>query len=191
MTIVYIHGATASGASFNYLREHLAASEELVLEYDSEHGFFKNLERMYNDLSCKKGKLFFVGHSLGGIYCLSLANYFPARVLGGVTISTPYGGSEIASFAKYFAPFSVLLKEITPYSKPIQHAKNVIIPKNWTNIVTTKGNSPWIPGDNDGVVTVESQRFHKDIQLLDLHTNHYEVLMHPETVKILKEKIPK
>lgn len=191
MTIVYIHGATASGASFNYLREHLAVSQELVLEYDSEHGFFKNLERMYDTLMSKKGKLFFVGHSLGGIYCLSLANYFPARVLGGVTISTPYGGSEIASFAKYFAPFSVLLKEITPYSKPIQHAKQVLIPKNWTNIVTTKGNSPWIPGDNDGVVTVDSQRYHKDITLIDLHTNHYEVLMHPETVKVLREKIPK
>lgn len=191
MTIVYIHGATASGASFNYLREHMPNRQDLLLEYDSEQGFFKNLEHMYDKLTKIKGKLFFIGHSLGGIYCLSLANYFPAKVLGGVTISTPYGGSEIASFAKYFAPFSVLLKEITPYSKPITHAKQIAIPNNWTNIITTKGNSPWIPGDNDGVVTVDSQRYHKTMNLIDLNTNHYEVLMHPDTIKIIQEKIPK
>ena len=190
MTIVYIHGATASGASFNYLREHITAGKELVLEYDSENGFFKNLESMYNTLMSTKGKLFFIGHSLGGIYCLSLANYFPAKVVGGVTISTPYGGSEIASFAKYFAPFSILLKEITPYSKPIAHVKQIIVPTNWTNIITTKGNSPWIPGDNDGVVTVDSQRYHKNMNLMELKTNHYEVLMHPETINIIKEKLP-
>lgn len=191
MTIVYIHGATASGASFNYLREHLPPAQDILLEYDSEQGFFKNLEHMYDKLTKIKGKLFFIGHSLGGIYCLSLANYFPAKVIGGVTISTPYGGSEIASFAKYFAPFSVLLKEITPYSKPIAHAKQIAIPNNWTNIITTKGNSPWIPGDNDGVVTVDSQKYHKSMNLIDLNTNHYEVLMHPDTVKIIQEKIPK
>jgi pimeloyl-ACP methyl ester carboxylesterase len=190
MTIVYIHGATASGGSFNYIREHILVPS-IVLEYESEDGFFNNLKHMYEKLIHVKGNLFFVGHSLGGIYCLSLADHFKEKTSGGVTISTPYGGSEIASFAKYFAPFSILLKEITPYSNPISYAKKLPVPANWTNIVTTKGNSPWIPGANDGVVTIESQRYHKGMNLVDMHTNHYEVIIHPDTIKILEEKIIK
>ena len=186
MKIVYIHGATATGASFNYIKEHLPA-DSITLEYESENGFFDNLQKMSEQLA-KEKKLFFVGHSLGGIYCLSLADFFKNKTLGGVTISTPYGGSEIASFAKYFAPFSILLKEITPYSKPISHAKKLAVPTNWTNIVTTKGNSPWIPGSNDGVVTIDSQRYHQNMNLVDMYTNHYEVLIHPETVQLIKNK---
>jgi pimeloyl-ACP methyl ester carboxylesterase len=188
MKIVYVHGATATGASFNYIKEHLNV-DSITLEYESENGFFNNLQTMSEQLA-KEKKLFFIGHSLGGIYSLSLADFFKDKTLGGVTISTPYGGSEIASFAKYFAPFSILLKEITPYSKPISHAKNLAVPNNWTNIVTTKGNSPWIPGSNDGVVTVDSQRYHHaTMNIVEMHTNHYEVLIHPDTIKILEQKI--
>ena len=189
MTIVYIHGATATGASFNYIRNHVACPD-ILLEYDSEAGFFHNLKQMYVTLHDTDDDLFFIGHSLGGIYCLCLAEHFKQRTKGGLTISTPYGGSEIASFAKFFAPFSTLLKEITPVSAPIEHAKNIKITCPWTNIVTTRGSSPWIPGANDGVVTIESQR-RKNTELLDLHTNHYEVLIHPETIKHILDRLPK
>lgn len=190
MTTVYIHGATATGASFNYLRDHIPGTD-VVLEYNSEDGFFHNLKAMHEKLRhTVTDNLFFIGHSLGGIYCLSLADHFKDQTAGGVTISTPYGGSEIASFAKFFAPFSTLLKEITPVSEPIEHAKRIQVKHPWTNIVTTRGNSPWIPGANDGVVTVDSQRANKNMQLIDLHTNHYEVLIHPDTVKIIQSKLP-
>ena len=44
--------------------------------------------------------MFFVAHSLGGIYSLHLANAIPKQVLGAVTLSTPYGGAEVAEFAQ-------------------------------------------------------------------------------------------
>lgn len=188
MMNVYIHGATATGQSFNYIRD-IIRGKDIVLEYDSESGFFNNLDRLSEELADTVDQLFFVGHSLGGIYSLSLADRFAARTMGGVTISTPYGGSEIASFLKFFVPFNRLLKEIGPNSRPILHARDITVSVPWCNIVTTRGNSPWIAAPNDGVVTVESQRQHEGFDYIDLEVNHYEVLMDPETVQIIRNRM--
>ena len=188
MLTVYIHGATASATSFNYIRD-IIRGEDLTLEYDSENGFQNNLEEMSKILSRKKTyNLFFVGHSLGGIYALSLAERFMKRTRGGVTISTPYGGSEIAPFLKHFVPFNRLLKEIGPNSEPILHCQEIELSIPWCNIVTTRGNSPWITGPNDGVVTLASQRCHDGFEYINIATNHYEVLMDPETVNIINDR---
>ena len=181
---IYIHGATATGQSFNYIRD-IIRGKSMVLEYDSEAGFFNNLDRLSEEIAVTSDRLFFVGHSLGGIYSLSLAKRFESRTLGGVTISTPYGGSEIAPFLKYFVPFNRLLKEIGPTSKPILHARDIELSVPWCNIVTTRGNSPWIATPNDGVVTVESQKLHSGFDYIEIAVNHYEVLLDPEVVQII------
>jgi hypothetical protein len=60
----------------------------------------------------------------------------------------------------------------------------------WTNIVTVKGNSPWVPSPNDGVVTVSSQRHHdQGMELIELDYNHYEVVLGDQVVDIIKERI--
>jgi pimeloyl-ACP methyl ester carboxylesterase len=189
MLTVYIHGATATAQSFNYIRNSIKG-QDLLLEYDSENGFQNNLDQMSETIAQHPAEnLFFIGHSLGGIYSLSLAEIFSNRVLGGTTISTPYGGSEVAPFLKYFVPFNRLLKEIGPTSPPIVHAAEIELSVPWCNIVTTRGNSPWIATPNDGVVTVESQRKHLGFDYIDVAANHYEVLMDPETVLIVKARI--
>jgi pimeloyl-ACP methyl ester carboxylesterase len=189
MLTIYIHGATATAQSFNYIRNSVKGPD-LLLEYDSENGFQNNLAAMSKSIAEYPNQaLFFIGHSLGGIYALSLAEIFAQRVLGGITISTPYGGSEVAPFLKYFVPFNKLLKEIGPTSPPIVHAAEIILSVPWCNIVTTRGNSPWISMPNDGVVTVESQRKHLGFDYIDVAANHYEVLMDPETVFIVQARI--
>jgi hypothetical protein len=50
MIIVYIHGASATGESFNYIREHLKHKDEYMIEYGSNHGFHNNLESMKDQL---------------------------------------------------------------------------------------------------------------------------------------------
>jgi pimeloyl-ACP methyl ester carboxylesterase len=188
MLTVFIHGATATAQSFNYIRE-LLRCQDLALEYDSENGFHNNLDEMSEILAKKKkDNLFFVGHSLGGIYALSLAERFEQRTLGGLTISTPYGGSEIAPFLKHFVPFNRLLKEIGPDSEPIRHCAEITLSVPWCNIVTTRGNSPWIGLPNDGVVSLESQRSLSGIDLIELSSNHYEVLMDNECVQIIQQR---
>jgi predicted alpha/beta hydrolase family esterase len=190
MKIVYVHGASATSESFNYIRQSISDSADIVINYDSRNGFEKNLEDM-KQLLIDEEKIFFVAHSLGGIYCLHLADILKNKVVGAVTLSTPYGGAEIADVAKYFLPYSRLLKDIGPNSYAMKHSRNIKKLPPWTNVVTTKGSAPWVPGKNDGVVTIASQMFRDDImELIELDYNHYEVVLSDRVVKIIQERLP-
>ena len=163
----------------------------MVLNYDSGNGFKQNLAHMQTELETVDN-IFFVAHSLGGIYALHLANLIPEQVLGAVTLSTPYGGAENADFAKYFLPFSRLLRDIGPASWPMRHADKIKIQHPWTNIVTVRGSAPWITGANDGIVTVASQRQHAEgMELVEIDYNHYEVVLSDRVVRLIQERLPK
>lgn len=189
MILVYIHGASATSESFNYLREHVGG-KDLVINYDSRNGFEKNLDNMLDQLSNVQN-IFFIGHSLGGIYALHLAHKMPEQVLGAVTLSTPYGGSEVADYAKFFLPFSRLMKDIGPHSWVMQQANKIKIQHPWTNIVTVKGQSPFMLESNDGVVTIASQKHHIDMELIEIDYNHYEVVLSEKVVGLIKERMNK
>ena len=188
MLLVYIHGASATSESFNYIRRQIKG-KTLLINYDSRNGFEKNLENMKELLSAQKD-MFFICHSLGGIYALHLAQEFPDQVLGAVTLSTPYGGAESADVAKYFLPYSRLLKDIGPNSWAMKKAHAFDLNRPWVNIVTTTGSAPWISAPNDGVVTIDSQCHRADImELIELECNHYEVVLNDQVIEIIKQKI--
>jgi pimeloyl-ACP methyl ester carboxylesterase len=182
-TLVYIHGASATSESFNYIRTKIGKG--IDINYDSRNGFENNLADMLLALQHTKD-IFFIAHSLGGIYSLHIANAIPKQVLGAVTLSTPYGGAEVADVAKYFLPFSRLMRDIGPNSWVMKQADKIKIQHPWTNVVTVKGQSPFIAEPNDGVVTIDSQRHHEDMELVDVDYNHYEVLQAESVVKLIK-----
>ncbi|GAC1409491.1 MAG: hypothetical protein NVSMB6_09380 [Burkholderiaceae bacterium] len=184
MHIVFIHGHGATSDSFDFLRAGLASHPATLLDYDSELGFYNNLEAMQAQLE-GLGEIFFVAHSLGGIYALHLANALGEKVVGGLTISTPYAGSQAAQLVKYLMPFNQMLRDIQPGSAPIEDANAWRIQHPWTNIVTTDGHSSFMLAANDGVVTQESMRHRRDIHLVDVHSNHFEVLVNPETLSVV------
>lgn len=191
MLIVYIHGASATAESFAYIRQFVSTATglpDIALEYNSADGFRHNIKQMYQQLD-DADSLFFISHSLGGIYSLHLANRYADRTLGGVSLSTPYGGCRQADFAKYFLPFSRLMKDIGTMSGPIVEAQQLPPPPNWTNIVTTRGDSPWIREPNDGVVTLDSMRHRDDFNLIELPANHYEVVLTKKVVTIILDQI--
>jgi len=188
MKLVYIHGASATSESFTYIRSKLGKG--IDINYDSRNGFENNLEDMTESLEEVKD-MFFVAHSLGGIYSLHLANALPKNVIGAVTLSTPYGGAEVADFAKFFLPFSRLMRDIGPSSWAMKQADRIRIQHPWTNIVTMKGQSPFISEPNDGVVTVNSMKYHTGMELVEVDYNHYEVVLSAEVVKIIKDRIDK
>lgn len=188
MKIVYIHGANATGDSFNYIRKNLRHNDEVVLEYDSANGFDNNLEMMRQQLE-NYDDIFFICHSLGGIYALYLANIYSDRVLGAVTLSTPYGGAESAEYTKHLLPFSKLLNDISPSSRPMSGSRELSVTHPWTNVVSTRGNSPWIIHPNDGVVTIKSMRCREDMVLEELDVNHYEVVLSKKTIALIKNAL--
>ena len=191
--IVYIHGASATSESFTHIRQFVRDHTEepdVVLEYHSSDGFDYNLNQMKGQLD-EAERLFFISHSLGGIYALYLANYYKETTCGGVSLSTPYGGSAEADFARYFLPFNRLMRDIGALRGPLFESRYLPAPPNWTQIVTTQGQSPWIVDPNDGVVTLKSMRFRKDFELIELPLNHYEVVLSNQVVQIILDKICK
>jgi pimeloyl-ACP methyl ester carboxylesterase len=186
MTLVYIHGASATSESFNYIRGKLGTG--IDINYDSRNGFENNLEEMKKHFSATDD-MFFIAHSLGGIYALHLANAMPDQVLGAVTLSTPYGGAEVAEYAKFFLPFSRLMRDIGPNSWAFKQADKIKIQHPWTNVVTVKGQSPFMMAHNDGVVTIASQKHHADMELIEVDYNHYEVVLADSVVDIIKQRI--
>jgi len=188
MKLVYIHGANATSESFNYIRSKIG--DGIDVNYDSRNGFENNLKDMLAQLKNIKD-IFFVAHSLGGIYALHLANAIPKQVLGAVTISTPYGGAEVADYAQYFLPFSRLMRDIGPSSWAMRQTDCIKIQHPWTNIVTLKGQSPFIIAPNDGVVTIDSMRHHADMELVEVYYNHYEVVLCDKTIRIIQERTKK
>ena len=188
MNLVYIHGANATSESFNYIKSKLGTG--LDINYDSRNGFENNLKDMQSTLQNYQN-LVFDAHSLGGIYALHLANAMPDSVKGAVTLSTPYGGAEVADYAQYFLPFSRLMRDIGPSSWVMKQASKIKIQHPWTNIVTVKGQSPFMHEPNDGVVTIASQKHHADMELVEVDYNHYEVVLSDVVVKLIKERTNK
>jgi pimeloyl-ACP methyl ester carboxylesterase len=188
MQLVYIHGASATSESFNYIKSKIG--DGIAVNYDSRNGFENNLAAIKEQIG-KTKDVFFVAHSLGGIYSLHLANAIPKQVLGAVTLSTPYGGAEVAEFAKFFLPFSRLMRDIGPSSWVMRQADRIKIQHPWTNVVTVKGQSPFMAESNDGVVTIASQKHHKDMELIEIDYNHYEVVLSDRVVDIIQERIKK
>jgi len=188
MNLVYIHGASATSDSFNFIRSKLGKG--IDINYDSRNGFKNNLAEIIEQLKDVQD-MAFIAHSLGGIYALHVANAMPTQVVGAVTLSTPYGGAEVAEYAKFFLPFSRLMRDIGPNSWAFEQADKIKIQHPWTNVVTVKGQSPFMLAHNDGVVTVDSQRHHADMELIDVDYNHYEVVLAEPVVKIIKERVKK
>jgi pimeloyl-ACP methyl ester carboxylesterase len=188
MNLVYIHGANATSESFNYIRSKIGSG--IDVNYDSRNGFENNLKDMLAQLKDVKD-LAFVAHSLGGVYALHIANALPDNVSGAVTISTPYGGAEVADYVQYFLPFSRLMRDIGPSSWAMRQADKIKIQHPWTNIVTVKGQSPFMHEPNDGVVTIASQKHHDDMELVEVEYNHYEVVLSDAVIDIIKKRIKK
>jgi hypothetical protein len=68
-------------------------------------------------------------------------------------------------------------------------AKRLPAPPCWTQVVTTRGASPWIQEPNDGVVTIESQQYRTDFELVELPLNHYEVVISNAVVDIVLDRV--
>lgn len=188
MIVVYIHGASATAESFNHIREHVSC-QDVCFEYDSKNGFAENLKIMAEKLK-EYNKVFFVAHSLGGIYALHLAEMFPNKTIGAVTLSTPYGGSRAADYVKYFLPFSRLLRDIGPNSEPMEKINKIKIKWPWCNIITTSGASPFLTEPNDGVVTIESMMHLSDkMETINVSLNHYEVVISNQVIEMINDRL--
>lgn len=186
ITLVYIHGAGASQNSLRWLQEQMGSVEydEVQLSYENENGFMNNVAHMEQALQ-GYDNLFFIAHSLGGVYAAHLAGALPDKVLGAVTMGTPYGGCKHVAALSLFWPCQ-LFNDIGQHSLPIARGLCTTLPGSWVAIVTTKGRVPWMTEDNDGVVTKKSMMAHPHTELYEVDATHHEVVLSPCTIDIIR-----
>lgn len=184
-TVVWIHGANQTSLSFEYLREKCNFSKEHCANYSSSNNFYYNLEKITEELQ-DIDTVFVIGHSMGGLYGIHLTQKI--NVVGGVSISTPFGGSLTADWAKYLIPTYPLFRDVGRRSMPVVEASKIKLDIHWTQIISTVGSVPYHFGQNDGVVTIESMNCRNDVIKIELPYNHYEIISNPQVADILKNE---
>ena len=185
---VFIHGANQSRVCWNYIIKVLELSDGdyTCIEYTSLEPFDDNLDQMTDTVKEVPDGSCFVGHSLGGIYAMHLYKHFPQKFSQAITISTPFGGSSAADYLKYISPSTRLFKDVGRKSLPITSILDLKLDIPWTQMVTVRGNSPWLRSRNDGIVTERSMTVRDDMEHVEVFANHYEVLVYDPVVETIK-----
>ena len=174
INVIWLHGANQTSLSFKYLQSKTQFSKEIMINYSSMDRFYDNLD-MITEQCQNRGPHFIIGHSMGGLYALHLTKYL--RVVGGVSISTPFRGSSTADWAKYVVPSYPLFRDIGRKSDPIKKANEIELDIPWTQIVSTAGSVPYHNGPNDGVVTLASMTNRTDMEFVEVPHTHYETMV--------------
>ena len=185
INVIWLHGANQTSLSFEYLRSKTQFTKEITVNYSSMNRFYDNLNDIVNQVQ-GNGPHFVIGHSLGGLYALHLTQYI--RVVGGVSISTPFRGSSTADWAKYMVPSYPLFRDIGRKARPVTEGHKIELNIPWTQIVSTTGSVPYHNGPNDGVVTVASMTHRSDMEHITVPHTHYEVVCSETVADIILEK---
>lgn len=178
--IFAIHGAWSSPKIFNYLKYRLGDgySWEFLNYQDQVH----NLQGIIDDVIDLSEPHHVIGHSMGGLIGLKLLS--KSWVSSLTTIATPIGGIELNMMQRYLTRSTFLL-DIADYSTLIQSIKNIKTIKPIQHIISTKGFNPFLYEENDGVVTLKSQRSVKFGKSYEIAATHTEVVMHNDTASII------
>lgn len=183
--ILYIHGAFSTKGSFNYIKEKLPKHNITFLEYNIGDDIHDVIDKCVQTLVENNKKVSIVAHSFGGIIAAVVAQKC-ALVEKVLTISSPFGGSKAADLIKWFNPHPTFTTICT--SSSVLRALNGAKPTcPIRSIITTCGQNPIFSEDNDGVVTVSSQKAWNTTDIKELEFNHFEVLMSTEIVAEIRQ----
>jgi pimeloyl-ACP methyl ester carboxylesterase len=209
--IIYVHGALSTRNSWNYIRQKLSDKLDGVEEKPAEEFIKYNLnhelsaeivEKMVEKITSlidKQGfnKLVLIGHSFGGVLSVAavreLMDYLTEKKIKPkiITLSAPFGGSEIAAVLRIMKPGSMFFKNVGHHGEFVQAFRKLKLPCKTHAFITTEGGADWMPQANDGVVTVSSQLFFENDPLITIQeakVNHFEILLSDLVVtQLLKE----
>jgi pimeloyl-ACP methyl ester carboxylesterase len=185
--IVYVHGLNCSGTIFSHLRSNLPKHTATFIEYDSAQSIEASVEAAIRVIPALK-PLTIIGHSLGGLvgHLLCTRNIASLNVEKFVSISTPFAGSGVAGILRWLYPAFHVLKDLTPNSKILKEiqASSLTIP--FLSLVSMTGNLPFISGQNDGIVTIQSQMAVSATKRVEIEANHFEAVQSQATIEEIK-----
>ena len=158
------------------------------INYTSHQPLEKSVAQV-SRLLPKNEPLILVGHSLGGIIATTIALNETHDVRKLVTLSTPFGGSKFAYWARWLISGLPVLEDLTPQSPTIVRFAENKVPCPMLSVITTGGALPWSTEPNDTIVTVASQNALKYGKKVEVKANHFEVLLHERATEVVKKFI--
>ena len=185
--VLYIHGANATPKSLSYIRKALPPHTPIEFSYDASHDLSSTIDRVVEHIT---EPMHIVSHSLGGIIAVAAAHLATkGNVKSITTISTPFGGSEAANRIGIILPFNRFINNIRTTNPVIRGVVKAGTPVPTLSIITTGGYSPFEPKENDGVVTVESQRALTNNTKVIVPYTHFEVLLDDGVAELVSKFI--
>ncbi|RYD62756.1 MAG: alpha/beta fold hydrolase [Verrucomicrobiaceae bacterium] len=181
--IWYIHGLQSTHRSFNFLKSKFPEHEYVDVMYDANESMIRLVETLVARIESQDRPLILVGHSLGGVIAAAVATR-TTKVTKVATLSSPFGGSKVASLLRWMC-MSPSLDNIHPHSALMNDIRRSRVRQPTLSVVTTGGSTPLIGEDNDGVVTVASQKEIKGPIFFERDVNHFEVLLCEDVAELL------
>lgn len=178
--IVYLHGLNCTGKIFTHLKHSLPDHNATVIEYDSHASVETSVAGVIALLPNEPFSI--VSHSLGGILGHLIATRGHPHLEHLVTISTPFGGSDAAGKLRWFYPRLKVFRDISAGSAVLKEIKAGKPTVPFLSLVSINGSMPLIQGDNDGVVSLASQRAAKATRRVEVSANHFEIVQDEATV---------
>jgi pimeloyl-ACP methyl ester carboxylesterase len=183
LPIWYVHGAGASVRSFAWLRTQLPPHQPHLFSYGADEGLAAGIARLSADMALADAPGLVIGHSLGGLIGAGVIGQPACR--GLVTLSAPFGGLPMVLFLTLFRKDQVL-RDLSPFNPVLRGLGEAVLAsgKPFLPIVGTGGLS-FLPGDNDGVVSVDSQTAIIGADYHKLPLNHFETLLADEAATLI------
>lgn len=181
--IWFIHGAHSTPRSFVWLKEKLPEHQAIDVQYETDVPVARTFAALIEMARAATEPFDIIGHSLGGLLGVRLAQECP-MVRRVVTMGSPFGGSQVAQFLRFFRPNS-LMDDIQPYSPFLVKLRNTPFIQPVMSLVTSGGRNAMIAGANDGIVSVASQMDIRGPRFVEVDLSHSEVLLADESVGLI------
>lgn len=181
MKILAIHGAFSTPTIFNYARTKIKNYDWHMFDYSEDiNNFEKICERAIDIIS---EPVHIIGHSMGGMIALYLAGHYHVKSI--TTIASPLDGLDVSMTQQYMSRSS-FIRELSKNGRFINNLHRAGYPMPVQHIITTRGFNPYMFDENDGVVSLTSQRGWSVGDVHEIAANHAEIMQHNDCIKLIK-----
>jgi triacylglycerol esterase/lipase EstA (alpha/beta hydrolase family) len=163
--------------------------DDIYIEYKTESDLVETVKKIKSRIEKRvedNTKIDLIGHSLGGVMCVILFHLGLKNIRSITTMSAPFGGITNHSLLRFWFPKSIY-SEFHKLEREYSYLLTKPITVPYQFYVSTKGSNPLFLGkQNDGVVSVLSQKAIPNVKYIDVSTNHYEILMNEGVVNNIR-----
>lgn len=182
MKILAIHGAFSTPTIFNYAKHKIKGYDWQLFDYSDDINNFESIcERAVDTIN---EPCHVIGHSMGGMIALYLAGHYQVRSI--TTIASPLDGLDV-SMAQQYMSRSSFIRELRKNGRFIMDLHYQAYPMPVQHIITTRGFNPYMFDENDGVVSLTSQRGWHIGAVHEIAANHAEIMQHDDCIKQIKK----